>query len=71
MEEIEESIISEIRKRRDIGRAKYGTNMERIDLSLDQWLQHAKEELLDAAIYIEKIKRELHDKNLHDRANRG
>jgi hypothetical protein len=30
--------------------------MERDDLTLMQWLQHLQEELMDAAVYIEKIK---------------
>jgi len=53
--EIEERVIVEIRKRRDAGRAKYKVSMERTDLSRRQWLQHAKEEALDLAIYLEKL----------------
>jgi hypothetical protein len=53
--EIEERVINEIRKRRDAGRAKYKTTMERTDLTRKQWLQHAKEEALDLAIYLEKL----------------
>lgn len=53
--EIEERIIEEIRIRRDKGRAKYGTSMERTDLARKEWLQHAKEEALDLAIYLEKM----------------
>lgn len=56
--EIEESVILQIRARRDAGRAKYQTSMERQDLTFTQWLQHLQEELLDAAIYVEKLKRE-------------
>lgn len=57
-EEIEESVILQIRARRDAGREKYKTTMERQDLTLAQRLQHLQEELLDAAIYVEKLKRE-------------
>jgi hypothetical protein len=57
--EVEESVIEEIRKRRDAGRKKYGTSMERDDLTVEQWVVHAKEEALDFAIYLEKLKREL------------
>lgn len=53
--EVEEQVIDEIRKRRDVGRAKYGTSMERTDLTRKQWLQHAKEEALDLAIYLQKL----------------
>lgn len=57
--EIEESVIAQIRQRRDRGRQKYGTTMERTDLTTAQWLQHAQEEALDLAIYLERIKQEL------------
>lgn len=60
--EIEERVIAKIRQRRDAGRSKYGTTMERNDLSFAQWLQHLQEELMDAAIYAEKLIRELEQK---------
>lgn len=60
--EIEERVIAKIRQRRDAGRRKYGTTMERNDLSFAQWLQHLQEELMDAAIYAEKLLRELEQK---------
>jgi hypothetical protein len=52
---IEERVVAEIRARRERGVAKYGVGMERSDLSVLQWLQHAKEEALDLAIYLEKL----------------
>lgn len=55
MPEIEETVINKIRARREIGRLKYQTTMERTDLSMDDWLRHAQEEALDFAIYLEKI----------------
>lgn len=54
-DEVEERVVAEIRIRRDKGRAKYGVSMERGDLTRRQWLQHAKEEALDLAIYLEKL----------------
>lgn len=33
------------------GRAKYGTTLDRTDLTHEQWLQHMVEELLDGAGY--------------------
>ena len=53
---IEDKVIDRIRERQATGRAKYGTTMERTDLDLGQWLQHLQEELLDAAVYVEKLK---------------
>lgn len=43
------------------GYQKYGCTTERTDLSLDQWLQHLQEELLDASVYIETINDKLAD----------
>ena len=56
--ECEESVIYKIRQRRDKGREKYGKTMERTDLSRKQWLQHAQEEAMDLAIYLERIMRD-------------
>lgn len=59
MTEIEESVVEDIRSRRELGRAKYGATMERDDLSLRDWLQHAYEETLDQAIYLRRAIRDL------------
>ena len=55
MSSIEEKVIAEIRQRAEKGEAKYGTTMDRGDLSLKEWLQHLKEELMDGVIYTQKI----------------
>lgn len=56
--EIEELIVAKIRRRRDQGRLKYGTSMERTDLTKLEWLRHAQDEALDFAIYLERPIRE-------------
>ena len=53
--EIEERVIEKIRNRRDVGMSKYQISMERTDLTRLQWLIHIQEELMDAAIYAEKL----------------
>lgn len=40
------------------GFTKYGVTTERDDLNFDQWLQHLKEELMDAVVYIHRIQKE-------------
>lgn len=40
------------------GLIKYGVTTERTDLNVLEWLQHLQEELLDAAVYVEKLKQE-------------
>lgn len=55
MSKIEESVINKIRERADVGKNKYGVTMERNDLNILQWLTHLQEELMDAAVYLEKV----------------
>lgn len=52
---IVENVRSKILVRSIAGIDKYGCTMERMDLSLLDWLKHAQEEALDQAIYLEKI----------------
>mgnify|MGYP001341654458 FL=1 len=40
------------------GLIKYGVTTERTDLNVGEWLQHLQEELLDAAVYVERLKQE-------------
>ena len=61
-DKIVESVIDQFRTRAEEGKRKYGTTMERDDLSPLQWLQHLQEELMDAAVYVEKLKGEIGEK---------
>lgn len=56
---IEAQVCAEIAKRAELGLAKYGTTVADNPLELIQWLQHLKEELLDAAIYVARAQKEL------------
>ena len=56
-----EKVITQLRDREEEGLRKYGVNTERTDLSPLQWLQHLQEELMDASVYIEKLKSEMQD----------
>ena len=55
------NVIVQLRSREEQGMMKYGVNTERKDLSTLEWLQHLQEELMDAAVYIEKLKSEMED----------
>lgn len=44
-------LIDQLIRRDQLGQAKYGTSLDRTDLTHDQWLQHMVEECLDAAGY--------------------
>ena len=50
------SIIEKIKSRADVGMEKYKTNLDRQDLSTVDWIIHAQEELMDAILYLEKLK---------------
>ena len=54
-----EKVITQLRDREEEGLRKYGVNTERTDLSTLEWLQHLQEELMDATVYIEKLKNEM------------
>lgn len=59
MSGIEKKVCDKIIKRSKLGKIKYGTNMDRKDLTKLQWLKHAQEEAMDLAVYLEKIIQEL------------
>ena len=53
------SIVNQFLERARFGKIKYGTDMDRTDLSLIDWVTHAIEESLDKTLYLEKIKQML------------
>lgn len=59
---ISAAVADQLRHRAERGLAKYGKTVEDNQLSPAQWAQHMQEELLDGAVYLEKLKRELRAK---------
>ena len=53
------SVIAAFIERSNIGLQKYGTTLDRDDLSVLDWIQHAQEEHMDAILYLEKLKSEI------------
>ena len=51
-------VIDKYQERSEAGIIKYNNTLERNDLSFIQWLTHLQEELMDATLYIEKLKAE-------------
>jgi len=51
-----ENVCKALKQREQTGMSKYGVSTERTDLSTLEWLQHLQEELMDASVYIEKLK---------------
>jgi hypothetical protein len=50
------SVIDQFITRATKGKAKYGVDLDRTDLTLLEWIEHAKQEHMDAILYLEKIK---------------
>jgi hypothetical protein len=50
------TIIEQFTSRAKMGKAKYGVDLDRTDLTLVEWIEHAKQEHMDAILYLEKIK---------------
>ena len=48
-------VIAELKVREELGLNKYGTTMDRKDLTTKEWLQHAYEEALDLSLYLKKL----------------
>ena len=59
---IVESVIEQFKQRSNVGINKYGVTLDREDLNALQWLQHLQEELMDATLYVQKLKQKLNDK---------
>ena len=49
------SVMFQLAQRSMVGQKKYGTTLD--DNDTDDFLEHLKQELLDAVLYIEKLKR--------------
>lgn len=55
MDSVNEGVIQKLKARAERGHAKYGVTMDRDDLTMLEWLQHAQGELMDGAVYLEKL----------------
>jgi len=55
------SVIGAFIGRSNVGLQKYGTTLDRDDLSVLDWIQHAQEEHMDAILYLEKLKTKLRE----------
>jgi hypothetical protein len=59
-----ENVREMLYNRMQTGYKKYGVTTERTDIDLMGWLQHLQEELLDAAVYIERLKKEINNETI-------
>lgn len=52
-----DSIIDQFVDRAQFGKVKYNTDLDRDDLSVPEWIEHAQQELMDGILYLEKLKK--------------
>ena len=52
-----QTVIEQFQQRSEIGQQKYKTTLEANNLPFFAWVQHMQEELMDAILYLEKLKR--------------
>lgn len=52
------TVVGKYLVRAQFGLLKYGVTTERTDLTLQQWLQHLQDELMDATVYTQRL---MHD----------
>jgi hypothetical protein len=62
LDSVVSSIIDQFTSRALMGKKKYGVDLDRTDLSILEWIEHAKQEHMDAILYLEKIKQEISGK---------
>ena len=51
-----ERVVDKFVSRSDVGFAKYGVTLEDDKSNIFQWLNHLQEELMDAVLYLQKLK---------------
>ncbi len=56
---IVDAVVQKFLQRSAVGQAKYGVTLDRTDLTTKDWIQHTQEELMDAILYLERLKQDL------------
>jgi hypothetical protein len=54
-----QSVVEKFVDRAEMGFTKYNNTLDRKDLSVEEWINHALEEHMDAILYLTKLKQEL------------
>ena len=58
-DKIVEQVIAKFNERSQRGITKYGSTLERTDLDVYEWMNHLQEELMDAILYLERMKKDI------------
>jgi hypothetical protein len=59
VDSVVQAVVDKFLTRAQFGKQKYGTDLDRQDLSVLDWIQHAQDELHDGILYLEKLKQVL------------
>lgn len=63
---MKDKIVQEIKdkfeQRSQLGIKKYGITLERDDLSAEEWVNHLQDELMDAILYLQRLKHDINGK---------
>ena len=53
---IVQTIVEKFVDRAKMGEKKYGVTLDRVDLSIEDFIEHALQEHMDAILYLQKVK---------------
>jgi len=53
-----ERVVEKFVSRSDVGYKKYGVTLDEDKSNIFQWINHLQEELMDAVLYLQKLKEE-------------
>ena len=65
-DKIVNTVIDKYKDRMRMGYLKYKTNLMRQDLNTFDWINHLQEELMDATLYIERLKMQIDAMDMDD-----
>ena len=63
LDSVVRGVIKKFVERANVGKKKDGTDLDRQDLSVTDWISHAQEELMDGILYLEKLRFVIINKN--------
>ena len=58
-DKIVQKVVNDFQQRSEVGIKKYGVTLDRNDLTTLEWINHFREELMDAILYMTKLEEEL------------
>jgi hypothetical protein len=60
-DKIVQKVVNDFERRSELGIKKYGVTLDRNDLTTLDWINHLREELMDAILYMTKLEEQLKD----------